>query len=96
LVAFDLLWDVDGSTMRLPYRERRVRLEALSLTGPTWHTVPAFDDDVRALMAACDELHLEGVVAKRADSPYRQGVRSDDWLKLKTAEWRAVHAPLRH
>jgi bifunctional non-homologous end joining protein LigD len=39
---------------------------------------------------------LEGIVAKRADSPYWPGQRSEDWLKLKAAERRAVHAPLRH
>jgi ATP-dependent DNA ligase len=46
-------------------------------------------------MEACVSLGLEGMVAKPADSPYRPGVRSDDWLKLKTADWRAVHAPKR-
>jgi bifunctional non-homologous end joining protein LigD len=95
-VAFDLLWDGDGPTMRLPYRDRRATLLALDLSGPAWATVQAFADDLRALMGACDELRLEGVVAKRLDSPYRPGQRSEDWLKLKTAEWRAVHAPLRH
>jgi len=28
---------------------------------------------------------LEGIVSKRADSPYRSGERSEDWLK-----WRAT------
>jgi bifunctional non-homologous end joining protein LigD len=46
-------------------------------------------------MEACVSLGLEGMVAKRTDSPYRPGVRSDDWLKLKTADRRAVHAPTR-
>jgi hypothetical protein len=23
-------------------------------------------------------------------------VRSGDWLKLKTAEWKSAHAPMRH
>ena len=46
-------------------------------------------------MEARASLGLEGKVAKRTDSPYRPGVRSDDWLKLKTADWRAVHAPRR-
>ena len=27
---------------------------------------------------------LEGIIAKKADSPYRQGRRSPDWLKIKT------------
>jgi hypothetical protein len=30
------------------------------------------------------------------DSPYRPGVRSGDWLKLKTADWKLGHAPRRH
>jgi ATP-dependent DNA ligase len=46
-------------------------------------------------MGAFALLGLEGMVAKRTDSLYRAGVRSDDWLKLKTADWRAVHAPRR-
>jgi len=95
-VIFDVLWHADAATIKLPYRERRRLLEALALGGPGWATVPAFEDDVRALMDACDALHLEGMVAKRVDSPYRPGRRSTDWLKLKTAEWKAVHAPLRH
>jgi bifunctional non-homologous end joining protein LigD len=28
---------------------------------------------------------FEGIMAKRADSPYRSGERSRDWLKIKTA-----------
>ncbi|MBV9281193.1 MAG: hypothetical protein JOZ41_14015 [Chloroflexi bacterium] len=44
-------------------------------------------------MVACQQLGLEGVVAKRTDSPVPPG--SDDWLKLKSADWLAVHAPKR-
>ncbi len=29
------------------------------------------------------ELGLEGIIAKRLDSPYRMGIRSSDWLKIK-------------
>ena len=35
------------------------------------------------LKHAC-KLHLEGIVSKRADAPYRSG-RSGDWLKTKCA-----------
>ena len=34
-------------------------------------------------------------VATFLDAPYRPGVRSAAWLKLKTAEWVTVHAPKR-
>ncbi len=40
--------------------------------------------DSGPLMAFCEEHDLEGVVAKRASSPYRPGPRrSDDWVKMK-------------
>jgi ATP-dependent DNA ligase len=34
-------------------------------------------------MAACVEVGLEGLVAKRLDSIYRSGERSRDWVKAK-------------
>ena len=46
-------------------------------------------------MEACSSLRLEGMVAKRTDSPYRPALRSDDWLKVKTADWREAQAPRR-
>jgi bifunctional non-homologous end joining protein LigD len=79
----------------LPYAERRHILDRLTLSGPSWAPVASFDEPVHALMGACAAPGLEGLVAKRTDSPCRPGLRSDDWLKLKTAEWRAVHAPRR-
>src|SRR5689334_4207249 len=41
------------------------------------------------------ELDVEGVVAKRVDSPNRPRVRSGEWPKLKTADWKRGHAPRR-
>lgn len=41
------------------------------------------------LEAACD-MHLEGIVSKKADSPYRPGVRSRDWLKSKCRGYHAI------
>ena len=35
------------------------------------------------MLAAAVEQRLEGVVAKRLDSPYRPGRRTDEWLKIK-------------
>jgi ATP-dependent DNA ligase len=51
---------------------------------------------VADVLKACAEHNLDGIVAKRVDSPYRPGERSSDWLKLKTADWRATHASQRH
>ncbi len=36
-----------------------------------------------ALYAAAKKLELEGLVAKRCDSPYLPGIRTECWRKLK-------------
>jgi bifunctional non-homologous end joining protein LigD len=36
-----------------------------------------------ALLDFCRARHLEGIVAKRVDSPYRPGKRTTDWVKVK-------------
>lgn len=41
------------------------------------------------LFEAADQSGLEGIVAKRGDSPCRGG-RSLDWIKIKTAHGRAI------
>jgi len=46
--------------------------------------------DPNALLAECVRLGLEGIVAKRKDSPYRSGTRSG-WIKVKTPEWKAAN-----
>ncbi|WP_147137144.1 non-homologous end-joining DNA ligase [Stackebrandtia albiflava] len=81
-IVFDLLW-LDGNDLRgLPYTARRELLEDLELSGPAWQTPGYLTDGPTALDAAMDNA-LEGVVAKRRDSPYRPGVRSRDWIKVK-------------
>ncbi|MGZ4383788.1 MAG: DNA ligase D [Gaiellaceae bacterium] len=81
---FDLL-ELDGEPLvDLPLRERRKRLERLIDRRNRSVRLSETFDDGQALLAAVHEQQLEGIVAKRADSPYRQGRRSQDWLKVKT------------
>jgi hypothetical protein len=49
----------------------------------------AFEDGEQ-LLASADRLRLEGIVSKRKASTYRSGL-SRDWLKIKTAAWRAAN-----
>lgn len=81
---FDLL-HLDGrSTLDLPYKDRRELLESLELSGPNWQTPPSFPDTpVADVLAAARAAGLEGVVAKRLDSPYQPGMRSPAWRKVK-------------
>lgn len=82
LVVFDLL-ELDGrALLDLPWSDRRHLLEALVSPGSHWR-VPEVHDDGAALLEAAGAAGLEGVVAKRADAPYRPGTRTRDWVKVK-------------
>jgi bifunctional non-homologous end joining protein LigD len=82
-VIFDLLHRDGRSTLELPYTERRRLLEELKLKGHYWQTPPSTPGDGEGTLAASRELSLEGVMAKRLDSAYLPGRRSDAWLKIK-------------
>jgi bifunctional non-homologous end joining protein LigD len=82
-IIFDLLY-ADGKVLfELPYEDRRERLEALGLEGEAWQTPAYHRGDGAALQAASRQQDLEGIIAKRLDSPYRPGKRSREWLKVK-------------
>ncbi|OFW66482.1 MAG: hypothetical protein A2Z12_05505 [Actinobacteria bacterium RBG_16_68_21] len=80
-VAFDLLWLEGSSTASLPYEERVHRLAGLELPPPMERVAPVAGEG-EALWDAVVARDLEGLVAKRAGSPYRPGVRSADWRKI--------------
>ena len=82
-VIFDLLWLEGHSTLELPYRERRRLLSELDLNGASWRTPAHREGDGKALLQASAEQELEGVIAKRLDSPYEPGRRSGAWIKIK-------------
>jgi bifunctional non-homologous end joining protein LigD len=80
--VFDLLHLGGRDTTELPLRERKALLrEALAFHGPVRLT-PHRNRDGEALFADACRKGWEGLIAKRADSPYVHG-RSRDWLKLK-------------
>ena len=81
-MIFDVLRLAGEDLMPLPYAIRRSRLEELGLAGTSWMVPPSFTDG-RATESAARENRLEGVVAKRLDTPYVPGLRSPDWIKVK-------------
>jgi bifunctional non-homologous end joining protein LigD len=81
---FDMLWLDGHSLMREPYERRRARLAELGLSGASWRTPEHVVGNGKALLAATAEQHLEGVVAKRLASTYQPGVRTREWVKVKT------------
>jgi bifunctional non-homologous end joining protein LigD len=82
--VFDLLELEGRALVELPLVERRKQLEALlDRRNRTVRLSEAFEDG-EALYEAAQEQRLEGIIAKRADSPYREGKRTREWLKIKT------------
>lgn len=89
-LVFDLLeWDGESLVDR-PYAERRRRLDELGIAGYRWVATPWFEGGGADVLAASEENGLEGVVAKRLGSPYRPGLRTPDWRKIKTFKTQAV------
>jgi len=83
-LVFDLL-QLDGRPLfDREYRDRRALLEELEIAGPYWQTPPSFPgEDFDAVRAVSVDHGMEGVVAKRLDSKYVPGVRTDHWRKIK-------------
>jgi bifunctional non-homologous end joining protein LigD len=94
-VVFDVLF-LDGRVLYdVPYAERRSLLDGLDLAGSGPVEVPPYlhggdTTQVDELLAFTIEEHLEGLLAKRLDSPYRPGRRVDFWRKVKNFQTREV------
>jgi bifunctional non-homologous end joining protein LigD len=82
-VLFDILYLDGKNTMKRPYVERRELLEEVTIAGPHWQRTPAHRGEGKLMLEAAEQNHLEGIVAKKIDSPYQPGKRSDCWLKIK-------------
>jgi len=81
--VFDILW-LDGYDVSdLPLIERKDILKGL-LSGQEVLKYSASFDDGPALYEQALERGLEGIVSKRKDIPYQQGVRNNNWLKTPT------------
>jgi bifunctional non-homologous end joining protein LigD len=83
MFAFDLLWQGGEDLTRFPLLARKERLRAL-LQGANARI--QFSEHIQGageklFETMCREGY-EGVVSKRADSPYR-GARTKNWLKIK-------------
>jgi bifunctional non-homologous end joining protein LigD len=82
-LAFDLLW-LDGQPLLdLPLVERRARLVEVLVETKDIRLSQVVEGAGTAFFDQVKELRLEGIVAKRAASPYRPGTRSHDWRKVK-------------
>lgn len=82
--VFDILWFEGRDLKALTLRERRKILESVMPSGNEVIRVSdQFETDGDAFYQAAKKMHLEGIIAKRADSTYQPGARNNDWLKIK-------------
>ncbi|WP_050930221.1 ATP-dependent DNA ligase [Aestuariivita boseongensis] len=90
LYAYDLLEDAGTDIRALPFAERRARLEGLLRNLPDdapLRLSPQLDfsgwEALRHLRESARDAQAEGLMLKRADSPYLSGRKKGDWWKWK-------------
>lgn len=86
--AFDLL-HLDGADLRaLPLEARKDALARLLKNAPENGAIrlsESIDETGSVLLKHACRMHLEGIVSKRSDAPYRSG-RGHDWIKTKCTD----------
>ena len=86
--VFDLPYYAGHDLRAVPLVERRASLAALLDRAPAGGRVrysQDFDSSPQELLQNACRMHLEGVIGKRADSPYVSR-RSPTWIKLKCTQ----------
>jgi bifunctional non-homologous end joining protein LigD len=87
---FDVL-ELDGDDVTgLPLSERRELLERIAQDAGHRVAAPPVFDVVDATLAASREFGLEGILVKNPRAPYRRGIRSEEWLKVKLTHTQEV------
>ena len=82
--VFDILWLEGISLMNLTVIERRNILQQLAPPDSIIRISESFESSGSEFFAVADQLGLEGIIAKKADSSYIPASRSKTWLKIKT------------
>lgn len=83
-MVFDLLYLNGKNLCSHPLIERKKTLQKLLPKGVHVRFCEYIVKNGKAFYQAVESQDLEGVIAKKMDSIYAIGKRSDDWLKIKT------------
>jgi DNA ligase D-like protein (predicted ligase) len=82
---FDCLYLDGHAVLNEPLVRRRKLLAPVVIKGGAYRLSEEFEDG-RSLLEAARKMGLEGIMAKKRDSTYVPGRRSDAWLKIKTRQ----------
>jgi bifunctional non-homologous end joining protein LigD len=88
--AFDIMFHEGKDLRGLPLLERKKRLRAILPRHKLIHFSRHRKTFGAKLFEEAGRQGLEGIMAKRADSKYVSGVRTADWLKIKTSKRQEV------
>lgn len=82
--VFDILWWDGRDLCDAPLEDRQALLKEVLPQSREIALGFQLGSSGTALFEAVERMGLEGIMAKRKQSPYRPGTRSKDWLKIKT------------
>lgn len=84
--VFDILWLNGYNLMLLPLKKRKELLKSILPKEGIIKESQSFKASAEDFMATAKRMGLEGMIAKRAESPYLPGERGYDWLKIKAQQ----------
>jgi bifunctional non-homologous end joining protein LigD len=84
--VFDILFYKGKDLRRLPLLERKKILKKILPRNAHIKYSDHIAEHGKKFFAAAKKGGLEGILAKDAQSPYRSGVRSREWLKIKISQ----------
>lgn len=84
--VFDILYFRGHDLRNLPLLRRKAILRQIIPTNPRVFYCDHVENHGAAFFRLAVEQGLEGVIAKRSDSVYREGIRSRDWLKVRARQ----------
>lgn len=82
-MVFDVIWHKGKPVYDRPLVERLQILGEDDFNSPLAHKVESIPEKGKALFEAVKFEGLEGIVAKKTDSPYRIAKKTDLWKKIK-------------
>ena len=82
-VVFDIIYAKEKSVMNLPLRERKQILREGLQESEFVTIADSFPEKGKDYFQAALKMGIEGIVAKRLDSVYEPGTRSQNWIKIK-------------
>jgi len=89
--VFDLLWYDGKDLSALPLKQRQAILkEILPTDNDQIRLSKVFEASGIEFFEAAQKMGLEGIIAKKSDSPYIANSRSADWLKVKVHQRQEV------